>query len=81
MVSLVTLYRDVNLLLDMIDAKIKEMKVLYIDKITSLNEVNEVMNENVRSEEAKAATVPAPKEPKLIVKYVTVNSNNVVSFR
>jgi hypothetical protein len=73
MTTLVSLYRDINLLLDMIEAKVRQCKELYLEKITT--EHNSTVGIN-----AIESKPQEEKRPKEIVRCVSLPFGNYLSF-
>ena len=73
MTTLVSLYRDINLLLDMIEAKVRQCKELYLEKITTERESTVEIN-------ATESKPQEEKRPKEIAKFVSLPFGNYLSF-
>lgn len=81
MSTLTSLYRDINLLLDMVESRMKQFKELYNSKVkakASVQESNEV-KEDVGSTEPKKKH---KKKEEVIetARYVSLPSGNVLIF-
>ena len=73
MSTLVSLYRDLNLLLDMIEAKLKQCKELYLEKIATERE----STVGIIATESKEPEVKRARE---IVKCVNLPYGNFLTF-
>lgn len=73
MTTLVSLYRDINLLLDMVEAKLKQCKELYLEKITTERGSTVGINETVHK-------MPEEKRAREIVRCVSLPYGNFLSF-
>jgi len=73
MTTLVSLYRDINLLLDMVEAKVRQCKELYLEKIATERESTVGINET----ESKPQEEKRPRE---IAKCVSLPFGNYLVF-
>ena len=87
MSTLVSLYRDINLLLDMVESRMKQFRELYNNKVkakASVQESNEVkeIKEPVGSTEAKRKEKKHKKKEEVpeTARYVSLPSGNFLIF-
>jgi len=77
MSTLVSLYRDINLLLDMAEARIKQMKALYLKKCRKSEHYDTTEPEEIVRSEKKPT---APRKERRTLQLIELPSGNCLSF-